>query len=91
MAKILKVQLTVPPSSDLVHRFRNFGEDVYSALREECAVSIDEIDAATSTFHIREIHKRFVRTAAAMVREISQKHHMSEIVNVDEIPETTNA
>ena len=39
MAKTLKVQLTAP-SPNLVHWFRNFGEDVYRALRDECEVSI---------------------------------------------------
>ena len=91
MGKILRVHLTVPPDSTLVHRFRNLGEEVFTALREECDVSLEEIDAATTTYHIREIHKRFVRTAAAIVRELLQKHHMSEIVTADEIQETTNA
>jgi len=91
MARTLQVQLTVQPDSILLHRFRNFGEEVYTALREECAVSLDEIDSATTTFHLRQIHKRFVRTAAAMMRELLRKHHMLEIVTVDEIRETTEA
>lgn len=91
MAKILKIQLTVPPSPELVHRFQNFGEDVYGALRVECEVSIDEIDSATHTFHVRKIHKRFVRTAAATVRKISAEHHLAELVTVEEITLSTKA
>jgi len=70
---------------------RNLGEEVYGALREDCAVSLDEIDAATTTFHIREIHKRFVRTAGAIVRDLVVRHHMTEIVTVEEVRETTDA
>ena len=44
MDRILKIYLT-KPSPDLVHQWRNFGEDVYRALRDECDVSIEEIDA----------------------------------------------
>jgi hypothetical protein len=74
MAKILKVQLSVP-GPDLVHPFRNFGEDVYRDLRSECKISIQEIDASTSEFHLREIHKRELRTVAARVRKIAEKRH----------------
>jgi hypothetical protein len=74
MAKTLKVQLTAP-SPNLVHWFRNFGEDVYRALRDECEVSIREIDASTSEFYIRGIHKREVRTVAAKVRKIIEKRN----------------
>ena len=61
MARTLKVQLITPnPLSvqGLVANFRNFGEDVYRALRNECDVSIQEIDASISEFHLRGLHKR---------------------------------
>ena len=74
MAKTLKVTLTAP-SPDWVHQFRNFGEDVYRELREESEVSIEEIDASTSEFHLRGIHKREVRTVAAKVRKIMKKQY----------------
>ena len=76
MAKTLKVQLTTP-GPDLVHQFRNFGEDVYRDLRGECEISIQEIDASTSEFHIRGIQKREVRTIAARVRKIFEKRYQT--------------
>ena len=85
MAKTLKVQLTAP-SPDLVHQFRNFGEDVYRDLGSECEVSIQEIDASTSEFHLRGIHKREVRSVAAKVRKIIEKRYqMLPLIEVYEI------
>jgi hypothetical protein len=85
MAKTLKVRLTAP-SPDLVHQFRNFGEDVYRELGSECEVSIQEIDASTSEFHLRRIHKRKVRSVAAKVRKIIEKRYlMLPLVEVYEI------
>ena len=86
MAKALKIQLSTP-NPDLVHQFRNFGEDVYRALRDECDVSIQEIDASTSEFHVRRIHKRELRTVAAKVRKIAEKSLMSALINVSEVPD----
>ena len=91
MAKILRVQLRIPPTPPVMHRFLNFSEEVYFALKGECAISGDEIDGPTGRFHLREIHKRFVRTAAAKVREIAKKHHILESIDVVEVTETANA
>lgn len=57
MSRTLKISLAAP-TPDLVHEFQNFGEELYLALRNECAVSIDEIDASTREFHIRQLPKR---------------------------------
>ena len=91
MAKILRVQLRIPPTPLVRHRFLNFSEEVYFALKEDCAISGEEIDRPTCIFHLREIPKRFVRTAAAKVREIAEKHNILESIDVVEITETTNA
>jgi hypothetical protein len=70
----------------VVHDFQNFGEEVWSALREDYAVSIEEIDASTSEFHLREIRKREVRIVAARVRKLAERYR-SLLINVDEIRE----
>lgn len=90
MARTLKVYLTAP-SPELVHQWRNFGEDVYSALRDECEVSLAEIDASTSEFFVRGIHKRELRTTAARVRKIAEKSLMAQIVSVTEITDDHDA
>ena len=90
MARTLKVYL-IAPTPDLVHQWRNFGEEVYRALREECEVCIDEIDASTSEFFVRGIHKRELRTTAATVRKIAEKNLMSQIISVTEIADDHDA
>ena len=90
MARTLKVYLT-SPNPDLVHQWRNFGEDVYRELREECDISIDEIDASTSEFFVRGIHKRELRATAARVRKIADKNLMSQIVDVSEFTDDHDA
>jgi hypothetical protein len=90
VAKTLKIRLTAP-SPDLVHQFRNFGEDVYRALRNECEVSIQEIDTSTIEFHLRGIHKREVRSIAAKARNIVRKKHpMLPAIEIVEIEETSD-
>jgi hypothetical protein len=74
----------------LVHEFQNFGEEVWSAFREDYGVSIDEIDHSTKEFHLREIPKREVRTVAARVRKLAERY-TSLGINVDEIKEHNDA
>jgi hypothetical protein len=90
MSRTLKIKLTTPNPS-LVHEFRNFGEDVYGGLREDCEVSIAEIDASISEFHLREIHKRDLRNIAAKVRKILEKYRSLGPVEIHEISESQDA
>ena len=55
MSKAIKIAITDEPSSDVVHRFRNLGEAIYSELRDTCDLSLDEIDKSTSSMVVREI------------------------------------
>ena len=63
-----------------LHRFRNFGEEVYVQLRDRYAVSIEEIDAAVDTFHVRDIPDAEAETVAATVRRILGDHHLDDSV-----------
>ena len=85
MSRVLKVSLT-NASADLVHEFRNFGEEVFSALCDDYGASLDEIDASSSEFHLREIPARKVRTVAARVRKIAEPYR-NLAISVDEINE----
>jgi hypothetical protein len=90
VAGTLKVELAVPNAlavQNLVPNFRYFGEDVYRALRNECDVSIEEIDSSVGAFHLRGLHKRDVRTVAAKVRKILEKHPWLTDVKIYEISE----
>jgi hypothetical protein len=83
MGRTLKVRLA-NASPDLVHEFRNFGEEIWKALREDYAVSLEEIDASTREFHLREIPKRELRTVTARVRKLVERYR-NLVINVDEI------
>jgi len=94
MAKTLKVELAVPNAlsvDGLVSRFQDFGEDVYHALRDECDVSIDEIDHFVGAFHLRSLHKREVRGIAAKVRKILEKHPWLTDIKIYEIQDDHDA
>jgi hypothetical protein len=90
MSRTLKVELAVPNAlsvQGMVHNFHNFGEDVYRALQNECEVSIEEIDHSVSAFHLRGLKKRDVRSIAARVRKILEKHSSLRDIKIYEIPE----
>ena len=94
MSRTLKVELAVPnvlSVDGLVSRFQDFGEDVYRALRDECDVSIDEIDHFVGAFHLRGLHKREVRSTEAKVRKILAKYPGLTEVKIYEIQDDHNA
>jgi len=94
MTRTLKVELAVPNAlsvAGLVPRFQDFGEDVYRALRDQCDVSIDEIDHFVGAFHLRGIHKREVRSVGATVRKILEKHPRLTDVKIYEIKDDHDA
>lgn len=63
-----------------LHRFRNFGEEVWVQLRDSYAVSIEEIDAAVDTFHIRDVPaERFTGVADTLARKLGE-HHLDDSV-----------
>jgi hypothetical protein len=92
MAKILKVELAVTNAlsiNGLVPCFQDFGEDVYRALRNECEISIDEIDHFNGAFHLRRLHKREVRSIIVKVRKILEKYPLLSEVQIHELADDT--
>ena len=90
MSRILQIRLAAPDPS-LVHDFRNFGEDVYRLLREQCEVSLAEIDASTSEFHLRDVRTREVRAIVAEVQKLAARYPALPPVEVCELPASTGA
>lgn len=74
MRAAIRIELN-DPGPDLVHRFQNFGEDVYRALRDRCSVSIDEIDNATHAFHVRDIPRRDIGVVMDTIGREIRRHH----------------
>jgi hypothetical protein len=70
----IKVEVNIPITSEVVHRFRNFGEDVYRHLRNTCSISIEEIDSSTNSLFIREIRRRDVSTVTQVIKRELKRH-----------------
>ena len=75
MSAAIKIAISDEPTSDIVHRFRNFGEDVYRALRDTCSVSIEEVDGSTTSFTVRDIHRRDLGDVTQTIKRELKRHH----------------
>jgi hypothetical protein len=94
MSRSIKIELAVPDAlsvQGLVSEFQNFGEEVYMAFRDECDVSLDEIDHFVGAFHLRGLHKREVRTVSAKVRKILERYSSLTAVKIYEIQDDHDA
>lgn len=78
----LRILGQLQPEDAWLHRFRNFGEDVYVQLRERCDVSIEEIDAAFDTFYIKGVAAGEAAAVTATLDHILREHHLEDSVCV---------
>ena len=83
--RAIRIAVSDAPTPEVIHRFRNFGEDIYRALRDQCSVSIDEIDAATTSFLVRDIHKRDVRRISKIIQEELRHHNFETSATLTEV------
>ena len=90
MSRTVQVRLAAP-DPELIHEFRNFGEDVYRLLRDECEVSIAEIDASTSEFCLRGVRKREIRATIAKVQKLAARYPTLSPLEVCELPVSPGA
>ena len=77
MCKEIQIEISDHPTSDIVHRFRNLGEDIYRTLRDRCSVNIEEIDRSTTTFSVRKIHSRDLNRVKRIIEKELEKHNFS--------------
>lgn len=75
MSVAIRIEISEEPIPDIVHRFRNFGEDVYRSLRDTCSVSIEEIMASTSSFIVRDIHRSALGDVRQVIKRELKRHH----------------
>ncbi len=70
--------------SDLVHRFRNFGEALYREFRlsGHAKISIDEIDSATDRIELFVNTKRHIGGVSAFIKKALKQHNLEELVTV---------
>ena len=77
MSREIRIEISDKPSVDIVHRFRNFGEDVYRALKDSCNVDLGEIDKATTAFTVRGVHRRDVRRITKIIEKQLEIHNFA--------------
>ncbi len=72
------------PDDDLVHRLRNFGEDLYRgfSLSGQADISLDEIDAATTEFHVLVKAKRHLGGVSAFIAKTLKQHNLDDLFTV---------
>lgn len=73
MSIALQNSISDVPTSEVSHRFRNFGEDVYRALRDTCSVSIEEIDVSTTSFTIRDLPRSDLGTVTQTIKRLLER------------------
>jgi hypothetical protein len=75
MSVAIKVMISDPPTSEVTHRFRNFGEDIFRLLGDTCSVNIQEIDSATDSFVVRDIRRHDLGLVTQTIKRELKKHH----------------
>ena len=74
MTITFRIELSEPPTGDVVHRFRNLGEAIFRDLQSQGTVDIDEVDRATTHLHIRDIHPRDIGTVKQQIDRLLRQH-----------------
>ncbi len=60
---------------EMIPRFRDFGEDVYRAVRGVCDdVLLDEVDRATHRFTVRGMRRQEIGTATDAIRRVIRRY-----------------
>ena len=78
MSAAIKIEITGPPIAEVIHRFHNFGEDIYRALHGLCEVSMDEIDRSTTSFNVRGIRRRDLGAVTETIRRELKRHRLTD-------------
>lgn len=91
MSAAIKIEISEEPTGDIVHCVRNVGEDIYGELRDICSVSIEEIDRSTTSFVIRDIHRRDLGLVTQTIKQKLRKHHLEQTATLTKLwPSYTN-
>jgi len=91
MAPDIVIDFELPTESsargDIIHRIRNFGEDLYRELKRTGLAEIDlgEVDRAIDQIRARTIKARKVRTASAFIERMLVQHKLAEIALVSQV------
>lgn len=74
MSQSIWIEVDAPITDELVHDFRNFGEDVFRALRDTCCVSINEIDWCESSFGVWDVPAGRMEEARETIERLLRRY-----------------
>ena len=82
---VIKFKAQPGEEADLIHRLRNFGEDVFRLLRENewGKVDIDEVDRATAEFAVTGIKQANRLRLMRWLAEEAARQHL--IITLEEV------
>jgi len=83
MAYTIVIISTASITNDWIHKFRNFGEDIWKQLRDESEISLEEIDSCTDRFEIRGIKAKKVKRIEKLVLDISKGHFVYDDIDLE--------
>ena len=76
------MEISDSPTPDIVYSFRNFGKDIFHILKNGCAVSIDEINQASTYFDIPDIKNRAIGNITTVINARLNHHNFSKSVSL---------
>jgi hypothetical protein len=82
MKRDVIIEIPNDGSWDFVYGFRNFGEDVFRALRDSISVDIHEIDASTTQFSVRQIPAEKTSQVCKIIQGIAEKHIFAQKIQL---------
>jgi len=79
-----------PDERALIHRVRNFGEDLFRACREDgwAEISLDEVDRATNQLIVKVGSARRERRIAAMIEALLARHFFTGKARLSHVRES---
>ena len=80
MSKSISITIEDKVTPEILHRFRNFGEDVWRELKDECNVDLDEIDRSTNAFFVCGIKTKMAKRTLAKIENIAEEHNLQDSV-----------
>jgi len=90
IVKAVNVIAQPKPEEGWIHRFRNFGKDVYLRLRDTFVINIAEIDAATDEFHVCGVGDQQADEVVGAIAGLAREHNLEDVLYVMATDEFTS-
>ena len=74
----------------LVHRFRNFAEDIYREFTPAGVADVPDMDSAVTELHVTISATRHLRTVTTFVTKTLRHHNLSELASVSRLDSYQN-